>query len=218
MVAHGFASFSEGFVIAEIGERLRSLGEMIRRAEKVLSLVTDRDVGDLIVSRSGEMKLTVRPIRVRVTEKDRHQAREWISQLPDEGPVKMLLGRTLEDKRFLDPSSPAGRLRREHRRAIPDLVDAALDPKLTPGRRAWVLGLLFAITGHNDPRELGHPLAELITRMSERREGTILGPYKYEGEGTGSRRQGEIDPVKQREFAERWRVWKEKGYYVVEDG
>jgi hypothetical protein len=66
--------------------------------------------------------------------------------------------------------------------------------------------LLFAITGHNDPRKVA-PLFD---------GSDILGSYEYCGDGEGSCRDGQINSEKQKAFAEKWRVWKTDGYYVIE--
>jgi hypothetical protein len=163
------------------------------------------DINDRITSRSEEMTFEVTRLRISLSDKMRQEAREWISQLPDAGPVKMAIG-IIEQKAFLDPDSAPGQLQRMYTSAVPDLIDAALDPKLTTGQRAWVLGLLFAITGHNDPRDMEHFFAG----------SAILGSFEYIGDGTGSRPGGQIDVKKQRAFAEKWRVWKTNGYYSIE--
>jgi len=89
--------------------------------------------------------------------------------------------------------------------AIPFLIDAALDKKSSPRKRAWVLGMLFGITGHNDPRQwngfLGNPF--------------IIGQHEYKTSVVGGISGGMIDVKQQRKFAEQWRVWKNRGYYKV---
>ena len=174
-----------------------------------VEIVDRADISDLITSHSAEIKLEVTPIRVWITEKERQDARKWIAELPDAGPVKMEIGGLVEDEKFLDPHSASGRLQRMYTSAVPDLVDAALEPSLKPAQRAWVLGLLFAITGHNDPRG-SEPF--FVDGQA------ILGSYEYEYSGgeRGSSRGGKIDPEKQRAFAEKWRVWKTGHYYTVE--
>ena len=93
------------------------------------------------------------------------------------------------------------------RSAIPELVEAALEPGLKPGQRAWVLAMLFAITGHNDPRG---------DHMFMFGGSDILGSFEFTGDGEGSCRGGKIDPKKQQAFAEKWCVWKTDHYYTVE--
>jgi hypothetical protein len=163
-------------------------------------------IGDFITSHSADIALDVSPVKVYASDEKRRDARKWISKLPDTGPVKMAIG-IFESKEFLNPDSPPGRLQRMYNSALPDLIDAVLDPNLKPGQRAWVLGLLFAITGHNDPRD-----ACLLLDESD-----ILGAYEYCGDGEGSCSGGKINPEKQKAFAEKWRVWKTNRYYIIEE-
>ena len=134
------------------------------------------------------------------------KSEKWISELPEAGPVKMAIG-IIESEKLLDPKSPPGRLQQMYTKAIPDLIDAALDSNLKPGQRAWVLGMLFAITGHNDPRgSLGLDGSEVIgSYVAEDADG-----------GRSSCNGGEIDLTKQRAFANKWRVWKTDHYYTIE--
>ena len=170
-----------------------------------VAIVDRGDIEHRIVSRSPEMKLQVRPLSVSVTNAEREAARRWIAELPNSGPVKMMIG-IIESPEFLNPTSPPGRLQSMYTSAVPDLIDAALDPMLEPGKRAWVLGILFAITGHNDPRHV----RESLFSPNE-----IIGAYEYCGAGKGAVSGGRVDPVKQWAFAVRWRVWKEESYYVI---
>ena len=190
-------------------------------------IVDRQDISDLLTSHSPDIALEVAPISVSVTDEQRRNARKWISQLPDAGPVRMAIGGIVECKDFLDPDSPAGRLQRMYNSALPDLIDGALDPSLKPGQRAWVLGLLFAITGHNDPRGVpddlsaGRELLGSYEYTGGRGMGStrlwVADSYEYSSEaGSGSFRGGKINPEKQRAFAEKWRVWKTNGYYTLQ--
>ena len=91
-----------------------------------------------------------------------------------------------------------------------DLAAAAAYPKLTRVQRAWVLGLLYSITGFHDPQ-----VAE-----------DVLGPHRfaYPGDATSTKgvstwgwgtgpvgvvlaAQRRIDVKKQMQFAGRWKKW-----------
>jgi hypothetical protein len=89
-------------------------------------------------------------------------------------------------------------------KAIPDLIDAALDPDLTPGKRAWVLALLTGITGHNNPCDgfFSGP--------------QILGAYELVSGESRETGRGRIDPEQQTAFAEKWRAWKTDGCFIIE--
>jgi hypothetical protein len=176
-----------------------------------VEIVDSKDISDLITFQSAEIKLEVTPLNVIVTDNERQNARRWISELPDAGPVKMEMGGIVESEEFLDPLSPAGRLQSMYTSAVPDLIDAALDENLKPGQCAWVLGLLFAITGHNDPRPR---YIDGVEKMES--ESNIIGAYEYVySGGRGSFHNGSVSPEKQRAFAERWRVWKTNQYYII---
>lgn len=167
-------------------------------------IARSESIDGLITAQSDEIELEVTPINVSVTEKEREQARKWIARLPEEGPVKILMDGVIESPKHLDPTSPPGELQRMYTDAIPDLIDAALDPDLTPGKRAWVLGLLTGITGHNNPCDGLFDGAE------------ILGDYEYESSGASGSGGGKISPTKQKGFAEKWRVWKTDRYFKIE--
>jgi hypothetical protein len=167
--------------------------------------VSDREFrDDLITFASSEICLEVTPLKIRVTDQEREDVKKWIAQLPEEGPVKMAIG-IVEYEKFLDPNSPAGKLQKMHTSAVPDLIDAALNKDFKPGQRAWVLGLLFAITECNDPR------------YPDKSGGNIIGNYESCGAGEESyQNKDSIAPEKQQAFAERWRVWKTDHYYIIE--
>src|SRR5262249_11650370 len=56
------------------------------------TIAGSEDIDERITFRSDEIKLEVTPIPVWVTEKQRREAKEWISELPEKGPVKMVIG------------------------------------------------------------------------------------------------------------------------------
>lgn len=182
--------------------------------------VADREhVDGLIVCRSLPLRLIVDPIEVEISQKGRQAVRRYIRALPTAGPVKILRGPFNERAHdFISPDSSCGRLLALGWGAVPDLIEAAIDPQLDPARRAQVLAILFSVTSHNDPQLKG-----------------VLGPYEYRGSGwtfmgeptdgamsnstqSKSVRTGNIDAKAQMEFAERWRVWVKEGYIQVKQG
>ena len=167
-------------------------------------IARNETIAGLLTAHSDEIELEITPIRVSATDQERAEARQWIAKLPEEGPVKILMGGVIASPKQLPPDSPAGRLQRMHKDAIPDLIDAALDGELTPGKRAWVLALLTGITGHNNPCD------EFFSG------GSILGAYEYSSAHSRRSGSGKIDPIKQKAFAEQWRVWKTDGYFTME--
>jgi hypothetical protein len=166
-------------------------------------IAESKNIEDLFTAQSEDIELEIDPIVVHVTEAERKQAREWIAKLPEEGPVKILMDGVVESPKDLPPDSPPGHLQRMYTDAIPDLIDAALDPDITPGKRAWVLGLLTGITGHNNP--CGGFLGGA----------DILGSYEYRSMGARGSGTGNVDPKKQKAFAEKWRPWKTDEYFKI---
>lgn len=184
-----------------------------------VTIANRKDVAGLIMSTSLPIRLVVEPITVHITKREIAAVRKAIAQLPTEGRTK-LLGGAYGDRvhDFISPDSPAGQLLEMDWKAVPGLIDAALDDKMNPARRAWVLALLASLTNHNNPRD----------------EAGVLGPYEFRDSGwsvwggtpgamsgglgvaTGSFDNRPIDPARQRTFAKRWAVWKERQYVRVE--
>ena len=134
----------------------------------------------LIVSRSLPMKLTVKPVHVRVSTEQEAEVRTWISQLPEEGPVRMHGGVYGDGSHeFIKPDGPAGKLLVLGWPAVPELIHAALDEKTSTGRRAWELGMLYSITGMNRPFS-GDPFNNFDDQH-------IIGAYEYYDSGVPAR-------------------------------
>ena len=198
-----------------------SLGEYTVRIRyhDNMTIASREDVTGLITSTSLPIKVVVEPITVQITKREIAAMEAAIAQLPTKGRVKLLGGTYCDQVHdFIKSDSPAGRLLQMGWKAVPGLIDAALDEELNPTRRAWVLGLLASLTNHNNPRD----------------EAGVLGPYRFRdsgwsiwggapgamsgglGVGMDSVDSRPIDVRKQRAFAKRWAVWKEKQYVRVE--
>ena len=83
-------------------------------------------------------------------------------------------------------------------------IDALIDPDRNPHQRAWLLALLFAATGQHDPR----PESPILT---------ALGDHKIFGPRGRSSMRSKINLELQQKFVEKWRTWKEDGYYTVNE-
>jgi len=103
-------------------------------------------------------------------------------------------------------------------KAVPDMIDAAVDEKVEPVQRAWLLALLASITHVNDPRGETGVLGSCATRGSG---WAVWGGTPGEWNcawGTGTSWNlnallpAPIEPKRQLEFAKRWVVWKQKEY------
>ena len=178
------------------------------------------DLDGLILCRSLPIRLKVEPIVVKLSEDNRRHVAEWIARLPDKGPLFIHGGSYVEESHaYIPPESPAGKILAMGWPAVPQLIQAASSGKITPMRRAWALGLLYGITGRNDPtREAG-----VLGAYEYRHSGwaTLGGPGNgHESMGFGrmsmSATGGQIDEKKQVEFAKRWLPWIEKDYIKVE--
>ena len=106
-----------------------------------------------IVHHSKPYTFTVaEPLPKRSREMDQ-RVHSLVSSLPEKGPVLMVDGRYgkwLYGE--IDPKSPAGMLLALGRSAVLPMIDELDAPEITPQRRAWLLALLFSVTGCNDPR------------------------------------------------------------------
>jgi len=182
------------------------------------------DVNDLILCASLPIMLTVVPLEVELSEVDRVVVRESIRTLPIEGPVKILRGTYSEDAhQFISPNSPSGKILTLGWRAVPGLIDAALTIDLDPQRRGKVLGLLFSISGHNDPRRESGVIGPFEARDSRyikyiKKTQLDYAPLKkIYGKiyGDESVLTGDIDSEKQLRFANRWQVWKNKSLIKI---
>ena len=181
--------------------------------------IADADTtAGLILCRSEPIKLTVQPRVIDLSKKDREEIRGLIGKLDPKAKVLVLggtYGKHVHD--FIPPQSAAGEILERGWKTVPVLLDELEDAKLEPARRAWVLALLFTITGRNDPRS-----------------GEILGSYRdrqtwwqvwggrdgrMDAGGSGGRDEikveGKIDLAKQRQFAESWRQF--RNYLIIRE-
>jgi hypothetical protein len=171
--------------------------------------IADLDnIEGLVVCRSMPLSLRIEPIQIRVTEERRRAIRSWIGVLPTKGPVKMLNGSYMENMyEFIPADSPCGKLLAARWEAVPDMIDAALDPKLHAVRRAQVLALLASITSCNDPRQEPGTLGSYECRTS----GWVQFGRRTLSRGDETVEGGEVDGEAALKFAQRWRAWKDKG-------
>jgi hypothetical protein len=116
------------------------------------------------------------------------------------------------------PTSPAGKLLTLGWKAVPALLDELDDPNLIGGRRAWILSVLFSITSWNDPRSddgvLGNFQSydvgwQIVSGANGKMSSVSM------GWGSSATYNTRIDETKQRDFAKRWREF--RNYIVVQD-
>jgi hypothetical protein len=152
------------------------------------------DTRDFIWSASREFKLKVgKPVPkvVEVPAGSRERAKALIAALSDEGPIRLIDGNYGPSLyKFMDPNSPEGQLHKMGRDALPGLLDALRDEKLSFHRRGWVLGMLFYLTEERD-----------LDPFWWEKGGRITPAYEIRGMGSGSGRGGKPNLAGQREFS-----------------
>lgn len=156
------------------------------------------EVDGLILSSSIWQTLRVMPHIVEISEPDRKRIRDLIGKLPADGPVKVYRGPYDERGRaFISAESPAGQLQAMEWKSVEELVKAALSGSTPPGRRAWILGLLFGITGQNDPTGAAGVLGPYVCNIANSFEWSVP--------------DGVLIEKKQLEFTTKWKQWLDTG-------
>jgi hypothetical protein len=138
--------------ISEPGEYTVAL---VYHSKLPIADITDVDeLNDLIVFRSQSFPLTVQPgpkLVIESSRSDRAKVRSLVAELPNEELVQFVGGVYDEDDyEFLSPDSPAGKILNLNWRAVPALLDCLSDKTLSRHRKAWIVGLLYTITGEQD--------------------------------------------------------------------
>ena len=168
------------------------------------------DISGLIVSKSARIPFIVEPAVIQLTPTERRAALRWIGEIDPTRELKVVAGTYGEwAHEFIRPDSAQGKLLKMRLKSVPPLIEALRDERLEPKRRAWILSLLFSVTGEQDPRS-----------------GAILGDYEYleapwevwegrPGESSeaaalpsrGSSRGGEINLQRQLDISNKWVEW-----------
>lgn len=165
------------------------------------------EVAALVTSGSDEVPLIVSPRVVTLSNARDREVRQLLEQIELAGPVRIVAGTygPWADK-LVPADSAQGRLLSLGFQAVPPLLHALEDERVPPERRAIIFGLLFSLTGQNDPREESGVVGDCRY---------ALGPWQVWGDGGGGMgfggggySGGTIDKATQRKFIERWRGWK----------
>jgi hypothetical protein len=174
----------------------------------------------LILSESDPISLHVQPRIIDTKKQDKNEARNWLAKLDEKTELQILAGGYDEHAHnFIKPDSPPGRLLTLAWKAIPTLLEELDEERLTPSKRAWILALLFSITGQNDPRTQFGVIGSYSYRetgwdisggLDEQNSSGVLGFGRSGWAG------GKLDVIKQREFAKRWERFKENNIVVRE--
>ncbi|WP_254512333.1 hypothetical protein [Anatilimnocola floriformis] len=170
------------------------------------------DIGSLIVCKSKPIELNIEKFKINVSAADAAVVRKFVGELDGDAPLKIAAGkygRWAHD--LISPNSAAGKLLGFGRPAVPLLIDEVQKKDLSPGKRAWLLSLLFSLTGENDPRKENGIVASYS--YSEGPWMTASGSdggFSSFGLGvssTGTMIGGKIEPDKQLEFVVKWKDW-----------
>jgi hypothetical protein len=167
------------------------------------------DPRELICIRSQPLRFTVAPRSVVTSEREQAEIAGIIAGFPEDRPVRTVVFDRPQDGELPRPypRSHTRKLLAHGWAAVEPLIRVAIDSRISSGKRAWVLALLYNITRFHDPRWV---------RDSMR--GSVLGTYCEEDVWPHPFHVvGTIDPDLQLRFArERWQPWiDEPGRLIV---
>jgi hypothetical protein len=125
-------------------------------------------IGGWILLSSPAFTVRIEPLKVRASREGVQRMREWIAALNPDKKIPLVSGHWHPKLEFQgEAQTPEDHLFRSGWPAVAVMLDALSNMELAPRRRAWVLGMLWNITGLNNPtgQEFQHALgaAEWIT-------------------------------------------------------
>jgi tetratricopeptide (TPR) repeat protein len=174
----------------------------------------DYQESELITCRSPVLKLTVKRRKIVLTPAERRAIRKSLDGLDEKGDIKLVAGTYGEwAHKLVPPSSPPGAILGHDWKAVPVLLEELGNDRISDKKRAWILALLFSVTGRNDPRGVFN---SDVLGAYECQEGgwRIAGGQDDDEEssvgigfGSTHRANGRIDPKAQRKFAQVWKGW-----------
>ncbi len=161
----------------------------------------------LIVCQSPVIQLKVSPRVIEVSAEERTRVKQLLKTLDPKGKVLVVAdGYGPWAHEFVAPTSPPGQILTLGWKAVPVLFDELARTDLPDKQRAWILALLFSITGANDPRD--DTSGVLGDHVSHQRPWTVSfgrpGQTSSGGFGWSEPISTEetIDPRKQKAFAQ----------------
>jgi hypothetical protein len=168
-----------------------------------LSIATaEGNLAGRIVCWSDPLELIVKRRSIVLQPGDCATVRRLLGELDEKAPVQIVAdSQAPAAQRFLRPETPAGRLLELGWRAVPALLTELTREDLDTKRRAWVLALLFSITGYHDPRQASDVLGDRLSRDPA----YYWSDQRLCGSWNDTRfRAGQVNAEKQRTFAKRW--------------
>ena len=186
------------------------------------TIVDAANVDGLIFSKSKPVPFTIKPLTITRSTAEREIAEKLVAELDGKKKPKIVAGTYGEwAHKLVSPDSPAGKLLKMGLPAVPTVIESLHDKAITAKKRAWLFGVLFSLTGENDPRI-----------------GSVLGSYKYAENGwqiwggrTGDQPSGgfssgtsgsvysfgAIESQAQEELVKKWDQWLQKVNVQEED-
>ena len=113
--------------------------------------------------------------------------------------------------KLVSPDSPEGKLLDMGLPAVPTVIESLHDKAITLKKRAWLFGVLYSLTGENDPRIGsiigGHSYAESGWQVW----GSLTGDQPSGGfSGATGSSSGTINSQAQEELVKKWDQWLQK--------
>ncbi len=105
-----------------------------------------------IVSASAPFTLRLHAREEQVTRAAVEAMRRWVGEIDASATIPLVSGHWRPDLGFVEEvKGPEDRLFRKGFAAVPVLIDALEDKRLQPERRAWIIAMLWNITGLHNP-------------------------------------------------------------------
>jgi hypothetical protein len=174
-----------------------------------------KDLSCLILNQSKTIDLVIEKSVVHVSAKDIELVERLVKELDGEQPLKIVAG-TYGDwaHSLIDKESPAGKLLAMGAPAVPRLVEIVQDEKLSANKLAWLVCILYSLTGENDPRKDYSMLSSYsyiagpweAWNSKERKPAGAGNTFRTSGRGsrTSSR---PVDQAKLQKLAGTWKEW-----------
>lgn len=165
--------------------------------ERIDHLREGETLDNLVLCKSEPFELNVEhgpTIRIMADPEITERTRSLIEQLDERRPIRIVQGEYTENfHEFIKPKSPPGQLLTLGWPAVPTMIEAVLNEDVPYRKRAWLLGLLYSITGERDLNPMPHK--GVLPGFDCRRENGFSGQESTEYTG---------DRDAQIAFAKRW--------------
>ena len=127
------------------------------------TIVDAANVDGLIFSKSKPVPFTIKPLIITRSKAEREKAEKLVAELDGKKSLKIVAGTYGEwAHKLVAPDSPEGKLLKMGLPAVPTVIESFHNKAITPKKRAWLFGVLYSLTGENDPRI-----------------GSVIGGYSY---------------------------------------